>query len=75
MIQHLFFCYVEIVLSCTISKKERDQQLQDLITSLYTADDVGVTKREMTLREHGVSRCQGDSYRRGSVSTGFSFES
>ena len=29
--------------------------MQELITSLYTMDDVGVTGRDMTLRENGCA--------------------
>jgi len=58
-----------------MERGKEQQQIKELITSLYTMDDVGVTDTEMTLREYGVSNYQGDCHRSGPVSTEFSFES
>ena len=58
-----------------MERGKEQQQIQELITFLYTMDDVGVTDREMTLREYGVSNYQGDCHTSGRVSYEFSFES
>ena len=58
-----------------MERGKEQQQIQELITSLYTMGDVGVTEREMTLRKYGVSNYQGDCHRSGPVATEYSFES
>jgi len=58
-----------------MERGKEQQQTEELITSRCTMDDVGVTDREMTLWEYGVSNYQGDCHRSVHVSTEFSFES
>ena len=58
-----------------MERGKEQQQIQELVTFLSTMDDVGVTDREMTLRENGVWNYQGGCHTGGRVSTESSFES
>jgi len=69
-IQYFFSAKLEwffsaLYLEIEMERGKEQQQIQELVTFLSTMDDVGVTDREMTLRENGVWNYQGGCHKRG----------